>query len=411
MKRNLAQWLETILALHPTEIDMGLGRIRLVAQRLGIAPNAPVITVAGTNGKGSTVALLNALATAAGKKVGVYTSPHIHRFNERIRLQNHLVEDATLCQAFEAVEAAREEVSLTFFEFTTLAALWIFQRAELDLWILEVGLGGRLDAVNIVDPQVALVTSIALDHTDWLGEELDHIALEKAGIARPHTPLLYGMETVPETVADFAAQHQVLLAVRGKDFGVDNATLWWHQGQQRHGLPLTQDIPLGEDNLAMVLAALAHVDMLPSLASVVHIAARTELAGRSQYFYHKDRHWYLDVGHNPAAIRRFFHRLPSTEIPPLGVCAMLMDKSPLTLSEQAHLARRWYLADLSVPRGGTAQRLSDSLAANVPRECYPSVKEAMQAALAESQAGDTIVVLGSFYTVAEAEAYLSDAVS
>src|SRR5699024_10678697 len=165
------------------EIDMGLARIREVANRLGTKAKVPVITVAGTNGKGSTVALVNALASSTGARVGVYTSPHILRFNERIRIAGSLVDDASLCRAFEAVEGARREVSLTFFEFTTLAAFWLFQGAQLDLWVLEVGLGGRLDAVNIIEPSVALVTSISLDHTDWLGHDLEHIAAEKAGIA------------------------------------------------------------------------------------------------------------------------------------------------------------------------------------------------------------------------------------
>src|SRR5699024_10854246 len=200
MKPSLEQWLERILALHPTEIDMGLARIQDVAKRLGISANVPVITVAGTNGKGSTVALINALASSTGARVGVYTSPHILRFNERIRIAGALVDDVALCRAFDAVEAARAEVSLTFFEFTTLAALWLFQEADLDLWVLEVGLGGRLDAVNIIAPSVALVTSISLDHTDWLGDDLDYIAAEKAGIARASKPLLYGMKTVPESV-------------------------------------------------------------------------------------------------------------------------------------------------------------------------------------------------------------------
>ncbi len=406
MNPSLEQWLERILALHPTEIDMGLARIRAVANRLGINPRVPVITVAGTNGKGSTVALLNALATAAGARVGVYTSPHILRFNERVRIAGSLVDDTSLCHAFAAVDAARGDTSLTFFEFTTLAAFWLFQQAELDLWVLEVGLGGRLDAVNLVDPSVALVTSISLDHTDWLGSDLAQIAAEKAGIARPDKPLLYGMKPVPVTVKDWAQNIGAVLAVASAEFGADRKGLWWQQGGETSQLPLTNKIPLGEDNLAMAVQALAHVGFLPETNQIIPVAEAVTLPGRSQYFYHQERHWYVDVGHNPAAIERFFARLPESTGRLVGVCAMLADKSTDTLSAQAHKVSHWYLADLSVPRGGTAKRLSDSLPEGVAHSCHGSVHEALKFAYEHTRPGDTVVVLGSFYTVAEAETYL-----
>lgn len=407
MKPSLEQWLDRILALHPTEIDMGLARIREVANRLAITAKVPVITVAGTNGKGSTVALVNALASSTGARVGVYTSPHILRFNERIRIAGSLVDDASLCRAFEAVEGARREISLTFFEFTTLAAFWLFQEEQLDLWVLEVGLGGRLDAVNIIEPSVALVTSISLDHTDWLGHDLEHIAAEKAGIARADKPLLYGMRTVPVTVADLAKNKGALLAVAGNEFGAKAQTLWWQQEGSRHTLPLIHPISLGEDNLAMAVQALAYVGFLPEASGIIATAEAVTLPGRSQYFYYQERHWYLDVGHNPAAIERFFARLPKNDGRVLGVCAMLLDKSTDTVSEQAHKVSHWYLADLDVPRGGSAKRLSDALADEVSHSCHATVNEALAVALEHSQPNDTIVVLGSFYTVAEAEAYLA----
>jgi len=411
MKPSLEQWLERILALHPTEIDMGLARIQDVAKRLGISANVPVITVAGTNGKGSTVALINALASSTGARVGVYTSPHILRFNERIRIAGALVDDVALCRAFDAVEAARAEVSLTFFEFTTLAALWLFQEADLDLWVLEVGLGGRLDAVNIIAPSVALVTSISLDHTDWLGDDLDYIAAEKAGIARASKPLLYGMKTVPESVLTLVESKGATLEVMGSSFGADQQTLWWQQGGSRHSFPVANPIPLGEDNTAMAVQALAHVNFLPATTSIAKIAESAVLPGRSQYFYYQQRHWYLDVGHNPAAIERFFARLPKSTGKTFGVCAMLLDKSTDTLSQQAHQASHWYLADLAVPRGGSAQRLSDALSGKAPNSCHASVQDALASALEHSEPEDTIVVLGSFYTVAEAESYLGGKVS
>lgn len=406
MKLSLAQWLDKILALHPTEIEMGLARIKKVAERLEIRAQAPVITVAGTNGKGSTVALLDALATASGLRVGVYTSPHILHFNERIRIAGEVANDASLCAAFEAVETARGETSLTFFEFTTLAALWLFEQAELDLWVLEVGLGGRLDAVNIIDPDVAIVTSISLDHTDWLGDGVEHIAAEKAGIARANKPLLYGMQQVPSSVSTLVNEIGALLEIAGCEFGVNAEHLWWHQQGTTQEIPLNVQVPLGEDNFAIAVQALAHLHLLPPVENLLPIALATQLAGRSQYFYFQQRHWYLDVGHNPEAVKRFFARLPKTQREPLGVCAMLLDKSVASLAEQAHQARHWFLADLAVPRGGTAQRLSDALSKDTSRSCHPTVAAALSAALRQSEVDDTIVVIGSFYTVAEAEIFV-----
>lgn len=406
MSQTLTGWLDKILALHEQEIDLGLTRIEQVAKRLQVTTGLPpVITVAGTNGKGSTVALLNALATAAGAKTGVYTSPHINRFNERIRINGELVSDEALCEAFADIDKARANIPLTFFEFTTLAALLLFKQANLDLYILEVGLGGRLDAVNIVAADVALVTSIALDHTDWLGDDLEIIATEKTGIARAGKPLLYGMPAVPQSVREQVANDGVLLFERAKEFGVNDHEMWWQQ-EGRQSLPLVQPIPLGEDNFALAVQALALLNTLPPQNTLPTIAQAVQLEGRSQYYYQQQRHWYLDVGHNEAAVKRFFQRLPKQQGKLYGVCGMLLDKSVATLVSQASRVEKWYLADLHVPRGGTALRLSEALAADVPRECFSSVHDAMQQVLQESEEEDTIAVFGSFYTVAEAEEYL-----
>src|SRR5699024_2906958 len=410
MSQTLAGWLDKILAMHEQEIDMGLARIQRVARKLGVTEQLPpVITVAGTNGKGSTIALLNTLASAAGLRTGVYTSPHITHFNERIRINGKLASDADLCAVFTQINQARGHITLTFFEFTTLAALLLFQQAGLDLYILEVGLGGRLDAVNIVDADVALVTSIALDHTDWLGDDLTVIATEKTGIARPHKPLLYGMPTVPSTVLAQVEKEQILLYGQGDTFGANGNKIWWQENGTSESLELTQAVALGEDNFAMALQALALLGMLPEKQQLLPLAAEATLAGRSQYFYHQGRHWYLDVGHNEAAVNRFFQRLPTQQGNLYGVCAMLLDKSARTLAGQAHRAKKWYLADLHVPRGGSAKRLSEALSPSVERECFASVAEALQQAQNDSAVGDTIVVFGSFYTVADAEVFLHEA--
>ncbi|HWU71156.1 MAG TPA: Mur ligase family protein, partial [Pseudoxanthomonas sp.] len=201
MNRNLADWLDYIERQHPRSIEMGLDRVREVAQRLGLKqPAKRTITVGGTNGKGSTVAFIEAIARAGGWKVGAYTSPHLLRYNERVRIDGEEVGDAALIEAFEAVEAARGDVPLTYFEFGTLAALWLFQRSVLDLAVLEVGLGGRLDAVNIVDADVAVITTVDIDHVDWLGPDRESIGAEKAGIARAWKPLVLGEIDPPSSV-------------------------------------------------------------------------------------------------------------------------------------------------------------------------------------------------------------------
>ena len=198
---SLAGWLDHIGQQHPNAIELGLERVREVADRLGLhKPAKHVITVGGTNGKGSTVAFIESIARAAGLKVGSYTSPHLLRYNERVRIDGEEVSDTSLVAAFEAVEAARGETTLTYFEFGTLAALWLFQQSALDLVVLEVGLGGRLDAVNVVDPDVAVITTVDIDHTDWLGEDREAIGQEKAGIARPWKPLVLGEIDSPSSV-------------------------------------------------------------------------------------------------------------------------------------------------------------------------------------------------------------------
>ena len=226
MSVGLDAWLARIEKLHPSEIELGLERVRRVAEALGAASlSMPVITVAGTNGKGSVVALTRALAAAAGRRVCVYTSPHLQRFNERITLPDGPVDDDALCAAFEQVDAARGDTALTYFEFTTLAALWLFRHSGADLAILEVGLGGRLDAVNLVDADVAVVTSVGLDHTDWLGDTREKVAVEKLGIGRAGRPLVYGEENAP---ANLDAELDRLKAVplrAGREFQVEAARL------------------------------------------------------------------------------------------------------------------------------------------------------------------------------------------
>src|SRR5690554_825961 len=306
---NLDDWQARIERLHPEEIELGLGRIRTVAGRLEVLHfPCPIVTVAGTNGKGSTVTLMERLARAAGRRTALYTSPHIQRFNERVRLDGEPVSDALLYQAFERVEAARGEVALTYFEFTTLAALCVFQQTPIEVLILEVGLGGRLDAVNVIDADVAVITSIGLDHQDWLGPDREQIGREKAGILRPGRPLLFAATDMPASIAVAAEQGGARLLRAGEAFGEDRDGIYWVRAGQRHACALAQ-VPLGRDNLAAAVQALALVSRLP--ADFAGLAAGLQLPGRCQHMLLQGVDWYLDVGHNREALARFLARLPA----------------------------------------------------------------------------------------------------
>ncbi|MCH8543287.1 MAG: bifunctional folylpolyglutamate synthase/dihydrofolate synthase [Alcanivorax sp.] len=449
MPDDLPGWLSHIESLHSREIDMGLPRIRDVAMRLSLLPwSGPVVTVAGTNGKGSTVALLHALASAAGYRTGVYTSPHILRFNERVQVAGQPADDASLCRAFAAVEVARGETPLTYFEFSTLAALWLFREAAPDLLILEVGLGGRLDAVNLVDPTVAVVTSVGLDHTDWLGDTRDAIATEKAGIRRPGVPLLYGEEDMPPVVAELAAADGVPLLRAGQAFGSvehreegADSVIWWqqsgqashqsgqvshqpgqacHQSGQASHQPgqacrlTTPPVWLGADNLATAVQALAVLDMLPAGPVIQRVADELRLPGRCQHLRWGGIDWYLDVGHNQEALSRFLNRLPpvATGGNTLAVCAMLADKRAEALLPFRDQVSHWFLADLPPPRGGQGARLRAALddarpASPVLATLHETVESAVQAAAAAASPGDRVLVFGSFYTVAAAQSMLN----
>src|SRR5690554_4161148 len=265
--KTLADWLSYLEQLHPTAIDMGLERAGEVARRLGLGrPAARVITVTGTNGKGSTCALLAGLLQAQGHRVGVYSSPHLLRYNERVRIDGQEASDAQLCEAFAAVEQARGEISLTYFEMGTLAAFWLFERAGLDFVVLEVGLGGRLDAVNLVDADLALVTSIAVDHVEWLGSTRDSVAVEKAGIFRAGKPALCGDSAPPVILQQQADSLGTPFLQRGLDFDLQVEAQHWHwQGRNSAGAPLSlRELPLLDlpmQNAALALQAYALLDL------------------------------------------------------------------------------------------------------------------------------------------------------
>ena len=411
---DLPQWLAYIEHQHPTSIDMGLERVRDVAVRLALGkPAVRVITVGGTNGKGSTVAFIEAIARAAGWKVGAYTSPHLLRYNERVRINGVDADDASLVEAFEAVEVARGDTSLTYFEFGTLAALWLFERAGLDLAVLEVGLGGRLDAVNIVDPDVAVITTVDNDHTDWLGNDREAIGAEKAGIARAWKPLVLGEVDSPSSVLRHAYAIGANALRLGSDFfhePIDSQRWRWREVGAELMLPVPAlSAPAQRANAASAIAALRALpgDTLPDEAFAKGVA-NAALPGRLQHVSHDGVDVVLDVGHNPQAARELAAWLQTHPIPGQthAVFAALADKDVASVvASFAGLPLQWYLAGLDAgPRAQSADQLAARLVETAAAEAsrHPRVVDALQAASAAARPGDRVLVFGSFHTVAEA---------
>ena len=396
----LAAWLSYLENLHAKTIDLGLARIAEVAARLNVQRPAPfVFTVAGTNGKGTTCRTLEAILLAAGYKTGVYSSPHLVRYTERVRVQGAELPEAAHTASFAAIEAARREISLTYFEYGTLSALWLFRQAQLDVVILEVGLGGRLDATNLVDADVSVVTSIALDHTDWLGPDRESIGREKAGIFRPGKPAIVGEPDMPHAIAAVAGEKGATLMRRGVDWHYEVSADGWHftdaQGEL-DALPLPQ-VP--QPNAATALAALRASQLDVSEQAIREGIASAILPGRFQTIGESPR-VILDVAHNPHAAAYLAGRLKM--LPKTGrvmaVVGMLHDKDIAgTLACLAEVVDGWYCAPLEGPRGATAEQLQHYLADS---KGYSSVGKAWQAALANARPEDTVLVCGSFHTVA-----------
>ena len=401
-ERTLDDWLAYLEHIHGQAIDLGLDRLARVAEHLDLPLNRDgrdrpfVITVAGTNGKGSTCETLRQLGLAAGARVGLYSSPHLHRFNERVVIDREPVSDEDLIRAFEQVERARGEVSLTYFEFTTLAAFVVFQQADLDLWILEVGLGGRLDAVNLVDCDVAVLTTVDRDHQAFLGDDINIIGREKAGIFRPGQPAVLGSVDLPETVFQAAGTLNSPVYRFGDHHGLSDDALWWRGGTLDRER-ITASVPL--QNQATALQAFSFAPFTLTSDQTLAALNRVQLPGRLQTLYRDGQRIVLDVGHNPHAARYLADRLKgeSWRI----VLAMLADKDiPGVVDALSELADRWYLANLDVPRGLDARTLRDR-ATLTGAQCYDSVAAAIDAACADPD-GRPILICGSFFTVSEA---------
>jgi len=410
-RRSLIEWLRWQETLNPAEIELGLERVAEVAGRMAWpAPRFFLFTVGGTNGKGSAVALLEASLGVAGYRTGAYTSPHLLRYNERVRVGGEEVSDETLCRAFERVDHARGQVPLTYFEFGTLAAMDVFHEAGCEAVILEVGLGGRLDAVNLFDADVALVMSVAIDHTDWLGPDREAIGREKAGIFRPGRPAVCGDPEPPESLRRVARGLGAKLYVAGQDyqFAPDGGGWRWQHGE-RTLANLPRPLLAGAfqlRNAATVLMALSLAeDRLPVPDEAIRAGLRrASLAGRLQVLEGPVQR-ILDVAHNPEAVRELAGFLGGRPCDGRthAVLAMLADKDIHgVVGELESRVDRWHVAGLESPRGWGARRLADAVRAVVPNgdlRVYPDVPAAYRGALAEADPGDRVVVCGSFQTV------------
>lgn len=413
----LAQWLAAIEQRHPTAIQLGLDRIGRVLDRLDLRqPRATVITVAGTNGKGSTVAFLESIYRQAGYRTGAYTSPHLQRFNERVRVQGQEVDDEALCEAFAAVEAARGANELTYFEFATAAALLVFARAELDVIVLEVGLGGRLDAVNAVDAAAAAVVTVALDHTEWLGDTREDIGWEKAHVYRPGAPAVCGDPDPPQRLLAHAAQIGAPLQVATRDYR------WTLEGEtwDFHGAAGTLEaLPLpaasGAFQLHNASVALSLVQSLQgrlvvSREAIANGLTQVEVSGRLQRRGGPVT-WLFDVAHNVQAAQALAKALQEEESAgpgrTLAVFGMMRDKDIDGVARVlTPLVDEWWMASLPPPRGVQAQALESAVAeaalalgAQSKTHVSASVDAACADAHASAQPGDRVVVFGSFLTV------------
>lgn len=415
-QRNLEQWLSYLEQLHPTEIDLGLARIQRVAQRLGVGKPAPkVVTVTGTNGKGSTCAFIAQLLMAQGLQVGVYSSPHLLQYNERVTIQGQPVSDAQLCAAFTAIEQARAEESLTYFEFGTLAALWVFAQPKLEVVVLEVGLGGRLDAVNIVDADVALITSIALDHSDWLGDTRDSVAKEKSGIFRAQQIALCADLDPPAIIEATAQQVGATLLQRDVDFGylAPTANAWSMWGQAAKGDYRFTELPevsLPKANLVLAVQAVFSLGFTISKEQLLQSLVQFKMPGRVETrlinWHGKQLQLILDVGHNPLAAEFLAQHLAQRPITGqrYALFGLLKDKDLAGVIDPLLSAiDQWHVVTL--PCGRTQQ--AEVLAAYLQhKEAKVTVETTVEQGLLQlfekMQAQDQLLIFGSFYTVAAA---------
>lgn len=406
---SLQAWLGWLETLHPTEIDLGLERIGQVAQKMQLQkPARHVITVAGTNGKGSTVTFLSSIFKAAGLRVGTYTSPHLITYNERVVINGELASDAQLCEAFEQVEAARGDISLTYFEFGTLAAFALFEKTNLDVAVLEVGLGGRLDAVNLIDADVAVMTTISLDHESWLGNTREAIGKEKAGIFRANKPAICGDKDLPSSVIETANDKGAVLFRRYQEFDFTAfKSDWCWRGVNAHKqLVVLEHLPLPQlpiDNAATAIQAVMCLPMAIDKKAIYEGIQQASLIGRYQKIKNGVSH-VLDVAHNPESAQYLANKLQEDPVAgkTIAVFAMLADKDCRQVVEiLKNSIDEWYVAGIDVARGQTAIELETILKLTGIKKIhtFDAIEQAYKAAKSVATLQDRILVCGSFYTV------------
>jgi dihydrofolate synthase / folylpolyglutamate synthase len=417
--RTLSDWLGTLESMHPKAIDMGLERVSQVKDAIGIGFSCPVITVGGTNGKGSTCAMLESILLNAGYRVGLYTSPHLIRFNERARINGEAVPDAKLIDSFGVVEGKRDGISLTYFEFTTLAILHLFASEKLDAVILEVGLGGRLDAVNVVDADAAIVTSVDIDHVEYLGDTREKIGFEKAGIFRANAAAICSDPMPPQSLLQHAQSIGADLWLLGRDFAyTGDKQQWTYAGRAQRRNALAYPSLRGANQLLNASAALAALEALhqrlPVSAQHVRAGLMTlDLPGRFQVLPGRPV-VILDVAHNPHAAATLAHNLDNMGFHPYtyAVFGAMQDKDiDAIIAQLASRIDHWCLTDLPLPRAASALQVREKLfaAGIVPSqeegkersiECFASPEKAFANALSRAGENDRIAVFGSFLTVA-----------
>ncbi len=417
---TLTTWLNYWSHVHVTGIDLGLERVIPVAEKLGVtSPTAKVFTVAGTNGKGSTTTTLASILKAQGYQVGLYQSPHIYRFNERVKFNGVEVDDQTLVDAFVQVDQARRacDLSLSFFEATTLAAFVIFKKLNCDVWVLEVGLGGRLDVVNVVNPDVAVITNIGLDHTDWLGDTIEQIAYEKAGIMRENIPVVFaGDQPLPQAILDKAIALNAPLSVLNRDYfyrQMENEPAWLFASSG-----LTLKLPLGHlalENISAAIAAILLSDLSVSLEAMQQGILNAKLAGRFEIRQIQNKTVIFDAGHNPHGIHFLLKQLQDyvqkhphfNEI--TAVFSMLTDKD---IKSVVHLLKdhvnQWKIAALTVPRAAQIDQLDLALQGEQGVQHFESVELAFKSALDDTKHNQLILVCGSFHTLEAVWEYLEE---
>jgi dihydrofolate synthase/folylpolyglutamate synthase len=422
-QRSLAEWLRWQETLNPLEIDLGLDRVRAVAEQLNLMPPpGSVFLIAGTNGKGSVVNTLHHLCHEQGLVTGSYTSPHLYHYNERVCISGKPVDDALFVAAFDAIEAVRGSLPLTYFEFGTLAAFWILSRRAVDVWIIEVGLGGRLDATNIIEPDFSLITTIDFDHQTFLGDTLEAIAGEKAGILRAAGEGFFGDTEVPAAIAAKANDLEIVLQRQGYEFGfeiADDGWAFYSPQLNLHDLPLPPGSPTVQlQNQSLALAALAawRPELLANLPAVRRALQRAIPRGRFQLHntsavsgVQKSLEWVLDVGHNPQALSALSANVEALPLKPTtAVLGMLADKDvAAVVARFAGLVGRWIVTDVGSQRGQSAEVLGAKLKAlGVTPVIEADIACALSRAAEESPENGRILVFGSFFVVGPAMQWL-----